>query len=117
MKILNISLLISALFPFSMLAEADRTSPSPDVIDRQAVPANQKWNMELFYPSCDAWEADLASAEAQYMELAGFQGRLEEGPETLRKVLELYDSAGILLDRLYGFAAQNRDLDTHNNEI
>lgn len=117
MKILNISLLISVLFPLTLLAEVDRTNPSPDVIDRQAIPANQKWNMELFYPSWDAWEADLATAEAQYTELAGYKGRLEEGPESLRKVLELYDSAGILLDRLYGFAAQNRDLDTRNNEI
>jgi oligoendopeptidase F len=117
MKRLKIPLLVSFLFPFTLLAEPDTTNPSTGEIDRQSIPANQKWNMDLFYPSWDAWEADMVTAEALYTEMAGYKGRLGEGPEILGKVLELSDSAGILLDRLYGFSAQFRDLDTRNNEI
>ncbi len=110
-------LLLSVLFPFTLLAGSDTANTSIDVIDRQSIPTNQKWNMDLFYPSWDAWEADLAKAEALYTELAGYKGRLAEGPETLREGLKLSDSAGIMLDRLYGFVAQSRDLDTRNNEV
>jgi oligoendopeptidase F len=117
MKSFNMPLLLLVLFPFTLLGGSDTATPSINEVALESIPANQKWNMDLFYPSWEAWEADLAKAESLYTELAGYKGRLAEGPETLREGLNLSDSAGIMLDRLYGFVAQSRDLDTRNNEV
>lgn len=85
--------------------------------DRESVPAAYKWDLTRYYASWEAWEADLQLMEKQYDRLAGYKGKLAEGPETLLEALTLSDEAGILATRAFGYAFQSRDLNTRDNAV
>jgi oligoendopeptidase F len=110
-------LLIASLPGFTLHAVADAETAVPVFESREAIPKTHKWDMELFYPSWEAWDVDLHKAEGIYEEVMGYKGRFSEGPATLLETLQLMDQGGILLDRLFGYAAQMRDLDTRDNTV
>ncbi|MGC9451144.1 MAG: oligoendopeptidase F [Oceanipulchritudo sp.] len=84
---------------------------------RDQVPAEYRWDLELFYSDWEEWEADVSRMEALFTELAGYKGRLLEGPETLLKAMKLSDEAGMVTTKAWGYVAQVQDLDTRDNEI
>jgi oligoendopeptidase F len=106
-------LAVGALIPLALFP----SSNSMTYASRDAVPAEYKWDMTLFYSSWTEWEADVERMEALYEEMAGYRGRLAEGPDVMAKVLNLSDAAGKLSTRVYGYVAQTRDLDTRVNDV
>ena len=84
---------------------------------RDEIPAIYKWDFSLFYPDWEAWEADLVRMEELYGQAAAYEGRLHEGAETLLEVMQLFDTAGMVSTRLYGYAGQRRDIDTRDNFV
>lgn len=106
-------LAVGTLIPLALFP----SSNSMTYASRDAVPAEYKWDMTLFYSSWTQWEADVERLEALYEEMAGYRGRLAEGPDVMAKVLNLSDAAGKLSTRVYGYVAQTRDLDTRVNDV
>jgi oligoendopeptidase F len=90
---------------------------TPAYESRDQVPAEYKWNLSLFYDSWDEWEADLGRMEAAFTGLAGYKGRLAEGPETLLEAMRLSDEAGMVTTKAYGYPMQVSDLDTRDNDL
>jgi oligoendopeptidase F len=91
--------------------------PPVAALERESIPASEKWDMSLFYPDWSVWEADLERMEALYRELASYRGRLAEGPQVLLEMQRLSDEAGILGSRVWGYASMTRDLDTRDNAV
>ncbi len=89
--------------------------PMDETLTRDSIPDSHKWNMNLYYSSWEEWDKDVSRAEEVYTEMSGYMGRLKEGPETLIKVMKLSDEGGLLLDKVFGYAAKWRDLDTRDN--
>lgn len=114
MHVFRIHLL--ALCAFAPLALSAITE-SMTYDSRDEIPTKYKWDLTVLYSSWDEWAADVQKMEALYEEMAGYKGRLAEGPEVMARVLELSDEAGKLSTRVYGFVAQTRDLDTRVNEV
>lgn len=84
---------------------------------RDEVPAAYKWDFSLFYPDWEAWEADLVKMEELYARAENYRGRLHEGPGILLEARQLFDEAGMISTRLWGFAGQRRDVDTRDNFV
>lgn len=89
----------------------------PAYSDRSEIPERFKWDLSLYYPGWKEWQADVEAVDAVYRELAGFEGRLGEGPDVLLEALKVADRGGLLLTKVFGYVAQMRDLDTRDNEV
>ena len=92
------------------------TPSTPSYETRETIPAQFKWDFSLFYPDWDAWKADMVRMEALYEEMATYQGRLAEGPQTLITVLNLSSEAGLLGTKVWGYLSARRDVDMRENE-
>ena len=56
--------------------------------DRKEVPIEETWNLESIFPTVADWEAALKEVEQKTPELAKYQGRLRESPQTLLEYLK-----------------------------
>ncbi len=59
---------------------------------RSEVPNQETWNLESIFATAAAWEAALKEVESRLPEIAVFQGRLAEGPQTLIACFETVES-------------------------
>jgi len=84
--------------------------------NRSEIPAQDKWNVEALYPSIEAWRKDFIEYEGKeqsprWPDLAAFQGRLRENPETLASMLNYYFNMDRALGKLYTYAHLRHDED------
>ncbi len=82
--------------------------------ERQEIPQEDKWAIEDLYPSDDAWEADLATLEADKSTLESYAGRLGESGQTLYDFLRFEENMGLKLGRLAGYCMRKSDEDTRD---
>lgn len=83
------------------------------VIERNELPQSDKWNVEALYPTVADWEEELK--RISWPEIATFKGRLGEGPETLKKFLDLSIGIERKLSKLYTYAHLRHDEDVGND--
>ena len=81
---------------------------------RLDVPADDTWDLSAIYPNRDAWEAAIDETRADLPALTALQGTLGEGPARLLEGLQLQDSIGERLMRVYSFAGLKKDEDNTN---
>ena len=86
-----------------------------EVLTRQQVPVEERWNLETIYSSDEAWEADFQALKEKVPALIGFKGRLGESAETLYEALQLRDDLSRQLHKLYTYAHMRYDEDTANS--
>ena len=79
-------------------------APSGEVPERSAIPEQSRWDLEAIYPSFEAWEAAFAELEPRIEALAGYAGRLKEGPGTLLAFLKEDEAVTLELEKLYVYA-------------
>ena len=84
---------------------------------RDAIPAEFKWDMTLFYSGWDAWKADMERIDPMVEELMDFKGQLGAGPDQLKQLMQLSDSVSITLTRVFGYVSQIRDTDMRDNDV
>jgi oligoendopeptidase F len=84
--------------------------------NREDIPEQYRWNLELIFPDIDAWEAAYASVEAKLPELEAFKGRLGESADVMVAATELYFDASKILADVYVYAGQWQRTDTRNAE-
>ncbi|MDH3816657.1 MAG: M3 family metallopeptidase, partial [Acidobacteriota bacterium] len=84
--------------------------------NREDVPEQYRWNLEIIFPDIDAWEAAYAKVEAEIPELATYKGRLGESADVMFVATELlYDTERIIED-IFVYAGQLQRTDTRNAE-
>ena len=81
---------------------------------RSEIPVEDKWATEDLYPSDEAWEAELATLEADKAAFVSYAGRLGESGETLYNYLKLEEDVGIKFSRLANYCMRKADEDTRN---
>ena len=86
-----------------------------ELLKRQDVPAEHKWDLDSVYPSVAAWEEDYARVEAMMPRLTAYQGRLGESAGTLLEALRARDELYQLLEQVLVFARMKEDEDTTNS--
>lgn len=86
-----------------------------ELLKRQEVPKEHKWDLDAVYPTVEDWDKDYAKVEAMVPELTAFQGRLGESSQTLLKALQVRDELSKLLEQVVVFASMKEDEDTTNS--
>lgn len=89
---------------------------------RNEVPSTDQWNIEVFYPTVDAWlnefQAFKASNTAPYWpSIQVFQGKLQDSPEKMSELLAATLNIERQLTKLYTYAHLRHDEDIANPEF
>ena len=85
-------------------------------MDRDQIPASDKWNVEAFYASLEDWKKEFAKWQTPHWpELAQFRGRLKEGSHVILQLLETYLNLERNISKLYVYAHLRHDEDVGND--
>ena len=74
------------------------------VPERRDVPEAMRWDLEAIYLSFEAWERAFSDLTPKIDALAGFAGRLGEGPQKLLEYLKAEEAVSLELEKLYVYA-------------
>ena len=89
----------------------ERTKRFPQ---RNEIAQEDKWATEDLYVSDEAWEAELATLEADKAHLVTFAGKLAESGKTLYDFLKYDEDVSIKASRLANYCMRKADEDTRN---
>ena len=83
---------------------------------RDEVSIDDKWNVENLYPSREVWEKDFVTVthegkNPRWPEVASFEGKLNEGPETVKKALDTILGIQRQLTKVHTYARMRSDED------
>lgn len=86
------------------------------VTERKDVPLEDRWNVEDFYPTFQAWEEAFEKGNRngqspRWPEIAAYKGKLGEGASTLKTALETIIKIDRELSSLYTYAHLRHDED------
>ena len=82
------------------------------VPDRADIDSQYKWDLSSIFSSDEEWEETAEQVRETLSALREFEGRVTEGPETLRSVLELREEIMRDVHQLSAYARMRRDEDT-----
>lgn len=83
---------------------------------RAEMPADDTWDLSAIFPDQPAWEDAIAAVRADLPRLAAMQGTLGDGAAQLLAALQLQDSIGERLGRIFSWAGLRKDEDNANAE-
>lgn len=86
-------------------------SVKKDVPARTDVPVKYQWNLADMYASLADWETAYQSVKTDLQKMTDLEPTITASPEQLLSVLELQDSIGMRVGRLFAYARMNRDAD------
>jgi oligoendopeptidase F len=86
-----------------------------ELITRDAIPANDTWDLDTLYAAGETWQADFQSLESQIQQYASFQGTLGESADKLKACLEFDMAFSRTLEKIHTFAHLRNDEDKTNN--
>jgi oligoendopeptidase F len=81
-------------------------------IKRDAIPAEEQWDLGDLFDSPEAWDRERQEIQAMIPGLEQFKGTLGESPQQLLKALQYEDEIDERLGRLFAYAMLERDQDT-----
>ena len=86
-----------------------------ELIKRQDVPKEYRWNVEALYATDEAWEADYQAAKKLPEQVASYEGRLHESAEVLAEALTTWFNANRQMEKVYTYAHLRSDEDLGNS--
>jgi oligoendopeptidase F len=86
-----------------------------ELVKRQDVPKEHRWNVEALYATDEAWEADYQAAKKLPEQVAAYQGRLNESAEVLAEALAAWFNANRQMEKVYTYAHLRSDEDLGNS--
>ncbi|MDH3256512.1 MAG: oligoendopeptidase F [Nitrospinota bacterium] len=86
-----------------------------ELITRDAIPANDTWDLDSLYATSESWQADFHSLESQIQQYASFQGTLGASADKLKACLEFDMEFSRTLEKVHTFAHLRNDEDKTNN--
>jgi oligoendopeptidase F len=81
---------------FSAKTEGTRKS----VLQRDQVPAGDKWDLTLLYPTDEAWEQDFEKFKSSYSKVQEFKGKIGQSDKELYNCLKLQQELELRIERL-----------------
>jgi oligoendopeptidase F len=86
------------------------------VPERGEIDTAYKWDLESLYPDDESWREVYEDVGERVAELADYEGRLDEGPATLREFLEAYEDAMRDVAQVVSYANLRSAEDTRNQQ-
>jgi oligoendopeptidase F len=86
------------------------------VPERSDVEAEYKWSLDSIYATDDDWEAAFEAVQSRVDDLAAYEGRTTESPETLLELLELYEEVSREASQVVSYARMRSHEDTRDQE-
>ena len=86
------------------------------ILTRAEIAVEDTWAVEDLYVSDDAWEAELATLDADKKELAAYAGHLGDDAQTLFDYLSKMEAVEVKADRLGNYASRMADVDTRDSK-
>ncbi|MDD3164716.1 MAG: oligoendopeptidase F [Oscillospiraceae bacterium] len=80
--------------------------------ERNALQAEDQWNLADLYPTDAAWQQDFDALKALVAQIPTYRGRLAQSAQTLMEYVTLDTRVGELLDKLMNYAQRKSDEDT-----
>jgi oligoendopeptidase F len=100
------SAVLAVALTFGIAASQVNEAPTRDKIEDK-----YKWNLADFFPSDEAWEAEMEAVKARIPDMNKFKSTLGVSAENLAQCLMLNDTLGMRTHRLYVYAALKSDED------
>lgn len=94
-----------------MILKTNTETASKEILERDQVNENLKWNLKDIYDSDEKWEEDFNWVENNYKAYQQFKGQLNQSPSILLQCLKFDEQIGIKLERLSLYAMLSRDSD------
>jgi len=82
--------------------------------DRADIPEAYRWNLADIFPTPADFDLAYAKIDALIPQVAAFEGRLGESPETLAAALDLQSSVASAVEDLFVYASQWQNTDTRD---
>src|SRR5690554_2326087 len=86
-----------------------------EVLKREQIDSQYKWQLEDIYPSDELWEQDFKGLQALLPKFSKYAGKLKD-PKTILEVLKLSDEFSLKLEKLFVYAHCRKDEDTTNDK-
>lgn len=91
----------------------DGMMPSRGAVpSRSDIPEKYLWHLDAIFPSEEAWEASFKAVEEAMSELARWQGRLFESPDSPLRFLRSEEEVSERLGKVYAYAVMKSHEDT-----
>ena len=74
------------------------------------------WDLEAMYADDDLWEKEFSGASQEVEDFRGFCGKMQEGPESLLKILKSRENMERKAEHLYVYANMRWHQDTANGK-
>ncbi len=94
-----------------------KPSSAGDILTREQIDPQYKWNLTVIYPGWEAWEAGLENLKVLMDSMSVHKGTLAQGPEQLYRVMKLNEDINVLIYRVYQYPRLQWDLDTRNQDV
>ncbi|PSQ44578.1 oligoendopeptidase F [Halobacteriales archaeon SW_7_68_16] len=92
------------------------STESDAVDDRSAIDDAYTWDLSAIYADESDWEAACERAEELIDDVADYEGRLTDDPETLAAGLRVRDELSRVIESIYAYARLHHDEDTRDDE-
>ncbi|WP_251341512.1 oligoendopeptidase F [Haloplanus halophilus] len=86
------------------------------VPERSEIDAEDKWDLESIFATDEEWEAAVADVRDRVDDLADYEGRVTESPETLRELLDLREDVLRDVSKVSTYANLRSSEDTRESE-
>jgi oligoendopeptidase F len=77
----------------------------------------ETWNLESIFESVAEWEAACQDLKSRLPELSIFEGKLQQGPETLLEALDTWEQLMRLAERVMVYAGLSASVDVSDQEV
>jgi oligoendopeptidase F len=86
------------------------------LMDREELPLEMTWDLNVIYKNDDEWEDDFKKIEPLLDKFMTYKGRLAESPVVMREAIEANDAIERLGEKVYVYAHLKSDEDTSNSQ-
>ena len=110
-------LLSATMFVLMLVLSTAVLAETSDVLTRDQIDEQDKWDLSDIYPDWEAWQADMEKIEGMMDKFAGLKGSLSSGPEAILKAYLLNDEIDIVAYKVYRYPGLQNKLDSRDNDI
>ena len=82
---------------------------------RDEIPQEMTWDLTAIYKTVDEWELDFAKLDSLLKDVLKYKGKIKDGAEVLKDLIEANDNLERLAEKLYVYSHLLADQDTANS--